>query len=101
MTARNWRQDMPTPQAYWMNKVLYDIHHKPDELERYRRDPAAYVAAVPLEPALQAAIGNDDIGAMYLNGVSPYLLRAHCLGMRIPEDVFLSSLRALAEVAHG
>ena len=48
MAQRNWRQDMPTPQAYWMDKVLYDIHHKPDDLERYKKDPKAYMAYIPL-----------------------------------------------------
>ena len=101
MTSRNWRQDMPTPQAYWMNKILYDIHHKPADLARYLDNADAYMADSPLEPILKQAISSNDIGAMYLNGVSPYLLRAHCLGLRIPEEHFLASLRAVAEENHG
>jgi protocatechuate 4,5-dioxygenase alpha chain len=40
---------------------------------------------------------------MYLRGVNPYLLRAHCLGLHIPEKTFLDSLRAVAaeEPSHG
>lgn len=101
MSVRNWRQAMPTPQAYWMDKILYDIHHKPDDFARYVSDPHAYMAASPLAPMLKAAISGNDIGQMYLNGVNPYLLRAHCLGLRIPEDQFLAALRAVAEVDHG
>ena len=94
-TAKNWRQDMPTPEAYLMNKILYDIHHKPDDLARYKTDPYGYMMPSPLRPELKRAIAENAIGTMYENGVSPYLLRAHCLGLRIPEEVFLSSLRAL------
>lgn len=101
MTTRNWRQDMPTPQAYWMDKVLYDIHHKPDDLERYKKDPKAYMATIPLSSELKDAISNNDIGLMYANGVNPYLLRAHCLGLHIPEETFLRSLRTAGEDQHG
>lgn len=97
---RNWRQDMPTPDAYWMDKVLYDVHHQPDHLTRYQASPDAYMRDVPLPAALKAAIRDNDIGAMYLAGVNPYLLRAHCLGLRIPEAVFLASLRGIADQAN-
>jgi hypothetical protein len=106
MAARNWRQDMPTTDAYWMNKILFDVHHQASHLQRYRADPDAYMAAVPLPEALKAAIRDNDIGAMYNAGVNPYLLRAHCLGLQISEKVFVESLRAVAtrsdpEVPHG
>lgn len=105
MAARNWRQDMPSPDAYWMNKVLYDVHHLPGHLERYKLDPGAYMQDVPLAAPLKASIRDNDIGAMYLAGVNPYLLRAHCLGLHLSEKVFVESLRALAdvdkEVRHG
>ena len=98
----NWRLAMPTPEAYGMDKVLYDIHHKPADLERYKADPDAYMANAQLREPMKAAIRDNDIGAMYLAGVNPYLLRAHCLGLRIPEDVFTQSLAAVAqETNHG
>lgn len=104
--SRNWRQDMPTPQAYWMNRILFDVHHQASHLERYKADPDAYMRDTPLAPELKAAIRDNDIGAMYLAGVNPYLLRAHCLGLQIPEKTFLESLRAVAdpsnkEATHG
>lgn len=92
----NWRQDMPTVDAYWMNRVLYDVHHQASHLERYKASPDDYMADIPLDAPLKAAIRDNDIGAMYLAGVNPYLLRAHCLGLHIPEDVFVQSLRAVA-----
>ncbi|HEX2546562.1 MAG TPA: subunit of meta cleavage enzyme [Ramlibacter sp.] len=96
MAQSNWRQDMPTPEAYWMNRVLFDVHHKGDHLERYRQSPDDYMKDIPLPPEMKAAIRDNDIAAMYLAGVNPYLLRAHCLGLRISEKVFVESLRALA-----
>jgi hypothetical protein len=98
---RNWRAAMPSAHAYWMDKVLYEVHHLASHLERYRASPDEYMKDSPLPPALKAAIRDNDIGAMYLAGVNPYLLRAHCLGLRIPEPVFLQSLRAVAENDHG
>jgi hypothetical protein len=103
---RNWRAGMPSAHAYWMNKVLYEVHHLASHLERYRADPDGYMSGTPLPAALKAAIRDNDIGAMYLAGVNPYLLRAHCLGLHIPEAAFLQSLRAVAatlasESGHG
>jgi hypothetical protein len=104
--SRNWRQDMPTPQAYWMNRVLFDVHHQNSHLERYKASPDEYMQDIPLNADLKAAIRDNDIGAMYLAGVNPYLLRAHCLGLHIPEKQFLESLRAVGaqqekETSHG
>ena len=31
------------------------------------------------------------------SGVNPYLLRAHCIGVKIPEDVSLAGLRSLLD----
>lgn len=102
MRAGNWRQAMPSTEAYWMNRVLFDVHHKPDHLQRYLDSPDDYMSAIPLAQDKRAAIRNNDIGVMYLAGVNPYLLRAHCLGLRIPEARFLESLRAVGEeVGHG
>lgn len=97
MTQRNWRQEMPTTEAYWMDKVLYQVHHQASHLERYRNSPDDYMRDVPLPAPLKAAIRDNDIGAMYLAGVNPYLLRAHCLGLGIAEPVFLQSLRGIAD----
>jgi protocatechuate 4,5-dioxygenase alpha chain len=102
MNAGNWRQAMPSTEAYWMNRVLYDVHHKGDHLQRYLEGPDLYMQSVPLSEEKRAAIRDNDIGAMYLAGVNPYLLRAHCLGLHISEQVFVESLRSVSvEVNHG
>lgn len=99
--TRNWRQDMPTPQAYWMNRILFDVHHQSSHLERYKANPDEYMKDIPLDAEMKGAIRDNDIGAMYLAGVNPYLLRAHCLGLHIPEKTFLESLRAVGAQRDG
>ncbi len=94
----NWRHPIPTPDCYLMSRILYDIHHEPSHLQRYVADPDAYMKDIPLKAELKAAIRDNDIGVMYLEGVNPLLLRAHCLGLRIPEQTFVASLRAIEPV---
>lgn len=98
--SRNWQLAMPTDDSYWMGRVLFDIHHKPADLVRYLDDKDAYLADFPLSDVLKASIRDDDIGRMYQAGVNPYLLRAHCLGLRISELDFTRSLAAIAGDRH-
>jgi len=97
----NWRHDMPTVEAYWLDKVLYELHHNADDLARYRRDPLGYLKRYPLSETMRRAIQENDVAQLYLCGVNPYLLRAHCIGMRIPEQESLAALRRLAEKTGG
>jgi protocatechuate 4,5-dioxygenase alpha chain len=96
----NWQHGMPTPDAYWIDRVLYDVHHQPDDLARYLQSADAYLKDIPLPDTLKAAIRDNQIGDLYLAGANPYLLRAHCLGLRMPEADFLRSLRAVAKEPH-
>ena len=97
----NWRHNMPTAEAYWLDKVLYELHHNAEDLARYRRDPNDYLKRYPLSDTLRRAILENDVAQLYLAGVNPYLLRAHCIGIGIPEDESLAALHRLAENAHG
>jgi len=102
LPAGNWLQGMPTAEAYWLGKLLFELHHQVGALESYKEDPRSYLDAYPLTPRARDAILNNDVAAIYLLGANPYLLRAHCIGMRIPEAVSLAALRgAAAEVPHG
>jgi len=96
---RNWRQEIPSVEAYWIGRVLYDVHHKPGHLARYKGDPDAYMAEIPLASTAKAMIRDNRIGDLYLAGANPYLLRAHCLGLEISETVFVGSLRAISKEA--
>jgi len=91
----NWQESMPSTRAYMMNKVLYELHHKPDDLGAYQKDADAYLARFNMPQDLADCIKNNDVARMYLSGVNPYLLRAHCIGVRIPEDESLAALRSL------
>ena len=98
----NWLQGMPTPEAYGLNKVLFELHHKPDDLAAYHKDPGAYLDRYELTPRVRAAIAANDVAALYLAGANPYLLRAHCIGMGIPEAVSLAALRGAGkDTSHG
>jgi len=92
----NWLQAMPTAEAYEMNKVLFDLHHKPDDLDAFRVDPVRYLGRFPLTVVVRDAILNKDVADLYLAGANPYLLRAHCIGMKIPEQVSVGALKRLA-----
>jgi len=91
---KNWRHAMPTVEAYWIDRVLYDTQHKPAEMARFRADSQAYMADLPLEPKVKQDIFVNDIGALYLAGANPYLLRAHCLSLGVSEADYLGALRA-------
>ena len=98
----NWLQSMPTAEAYGLNKVLFELHHKPDDLAAYQKDANAYLDRYALTPRAHAAIRDNDVATLYLAGANPYLLRAHCIGMRIPEAVSLAALRSAGrKVGHG
>jgi protocatechuate 4,5-dioxygenase alpha chain len=98
----NWLQSMPTAEAYGLNKVLFELHHKPDDLATYQRDRDAYLDRYALTVRARAAIRDNDVASLYLAGANPYLLRAHCIGMRIPEAVSLAALRSAGkEATHG
>lgn len=97
----NWAQAIPTPEAYWLNRVLYDTQHQPEQMTRFRSDPDAYLADLPLSPSSKAALIGNDIGPLYIAGANPYLLRAHCLSLGVSEDDYLQALRAVGDAAHG
>ncbi|MBM3409408.1 MAG: subunit of meta cleavage enzyme [Betaproteobacteria bacterium] len=92
----NWLQGMPTAEAYEMNKVLFELHHRPDDLEAFRVNPDQYLNRFSLTDPVRRAILGNDVAALYLAGANPYLLRAHCIGMKIPEAVSVGALKRLA-----
>jgi protocatechuate 4,5-dioxygenase alpha chain len=98
---QNWREPMPSPTAYAVDKVIFDVHHDPGAFEAFGRDRRAYLRPYELPEALVAAFEADDVGALYLAGANPYLLRAHCIAMRVPEKDFVASLRAAGDAARG
>lgn len=101
MSARNWMEAIPTQEAYAINRIMYDVQHNQDEEKRFFANPAAYIGDAPLSDDAREALSNTDIGKLYLLGANPYLMRAYCLQLRIPEQDYLSALRAVEEQAYG
>lgn len=97
----NWVQPMPTVEAYRIDRILYDVQHDPAEEARFFADPDAYIAGVELSDRARAALKSTDVGALYLLGANPYLLRAYCLQLRMPEAAYLAALRAVGGQADG
>lgn len=93
----NWRETMPSATSYLVSKILYRLHHRAEDLAAFQNDRAGYLAQYPLTDELRAALRDDDVAALYLCGANPYLLRAHCIGVGIPERDSVAAFRALAE----
>ena len=99
----NWLQKIPTGEAYQINRILYRIQHDREEEKRYVANPDAYIARyTELTPVAAKALESTDIARLYLLGANPYLLRAYCLQLRIPEHDYLAALKAAGEeLEHG
>ncbi len=94
-TLSNWVEDIPTTHSYALNKVLFDLHHKPSHLEQFKADALSYLDSSAVSPVAKEAILNNDVAQLYLSGANPYLLRAHCIGMGIPEKDSVGALKSL------
>jgi protocatechuate 4,5-dioxygenase alpha chain len=103
MTASNWIHPLPSPEMFRINRVLYDIQHNREKEAAFFADKADFVGRYPaLSEQSRSAIITCDIGKLYLLGANPYLLRAYCLQLRVPEQEYLDALRAVAgEPADG
>jgi hypothetical protein len=100
---RNWVHPMPTPEAFAIDRILYDVQHDRTEETRYFADPAKYLEGHPaLTDPARDALARTDVGRLYLLGANPYLLRAYCLQLRMSEPDYLGALRAVGgELRHG
>jgi hypothetical protein len=96
----NWLEAMPTATSYLVSKILYRLHHNADDLAAFTADRLAYLERYPLSDELRLAFRDDDVATLYRSGTNPYLLRAHCIGVGIPEKVSLAALRSV-KAAHG
>ncbi|MES3150810.1 hypothetical protein [Sphingomonas faeni] len=101
MNVRNWVQAVPSQEAFRLGKILHKVQHDRVEETRFFADPKAYIADADLSDEARRALSETDIGALYLLGVNPYLLRAYCLQLRVPEADYLAALRAVEEQAYG
>lgn len=95
LSVSNWVEDFPNAYSYALNKVLFDLHHKPEHLERYKSSAAGYLSDSGLSQMAKEAMLTNDVAQLYLSGANPYLLRAHCIGVGIPEKDSVGALKAL------
>jgi protocatechuate 4,5-dioxygenase alpha chain len=101
MTVRNWVQDVATEGAYAIGKVLFAVQHDPAEEASFFRDPAAYLDHTSLDAAARKAVIECDVATLYSLGVNPYLVRAYCLQLRMPEAEYIAALRSVKGLVHG
>lgn len=96
--TQNWVHPIPPPEAFCIDRILYDVQHDRAEEARFFADPRAYVAEHPgLDERAADALVNSDFSLLYRLGANPYLLRSYCLQLRIPEPEYLAALRAAGE----
>jgi Aromatic-ring-opening dioxygenase LigAB, LigA subunit len=93
--SKNWRLEMPSPESYLIDRVLFDVQHDADARRRFQEDPHAYLEGVPLSSERKAELASSAFGPLYRAGANPYLLRAHCLVMGVTEDDYLAQMRAV------
>ncbi|MFQ5692764.1 MAG: hypothetical protein ACE5IM_06950, partial [Nitrospinota bacterium] len=78
-----------------LNRIVYDLQF-PDLRERFRADPAAFLAAYDLTEEESAALKGPDLRALWRLGANPYLLRFFQHWNHITDDAFRESLRGLS-----
>lgn len=79
---------------------ILDMQHKRPDFDRFVADRMAYMADIPLPPALKQALNDNDFGQMYLARANPYPHPRALPGTQDSGDTFLDSLRAVGP-AHG
>ena len=87
---------------YQLSKLFFDLQ-SPPAADEYRANRAQVLDRYDLKPEVRAAVERNDVA--YLSKlVNPYLLRFYFHMSGMPEDDFLSRIRASgakAEAKHG
>jgi hypothetical protein len=82
---------------YWLSKLFFDLQSVPAASE-YRSDRKAVLDRYPLAPEVRSAVEAGDVA--FLHGrVNPYLLRFYFLVAGMPEEEFLTRIRAVGKTA--
>jgi aromatic-ring opening dioxygenase LigAB LigA subunit len=80
---------------YQLQKLIYDVNRDPAGRERYRRDPAAFIAEYDLTEQERHAATNVDVRALYQLGVHPLLLRPFTLLHKVSHQTYAEALAGL------
>ena len=77
---------------YWLSKLFFDLQ-SPPAADEYRADRGKVLERYPLKPEVRAAVERDDV-AYVAKLVNPYLLRFYFHMSGMPENDFVTRIRA-------
>lgn len=80
---------------YQLQKLIYHVNRDPAQRERYRQDPAAFVASYELTEEESKAALHVDVRALYSMGVHSLLLRPFSLLHKISNQDYAKALKGL------
>jgi hypothetical protein len=80
--------------AYTLQKMIRDVNRKPDCREAYFRSKESFAAQYVLSEDERAAFLSLDVGRLYALGVHGLLLRPFTILHQVPEDQYLTAIRA-------
>jgi hypothetical protein len=80
---------------YQLQKLIYHINRDPVGRQRYRQDPAAFIAEYDLTGQERNAAINVDVRALYQLGVHPLLLRPFTLLHKVSNEAYALALAGL------
>ncbi len=83
---------------YQLSKLFFDLQD-PAKATEFRAGRAPVLDRYALQPEVRAAVEADDV-AFLSKRVNPYLLRFYFLVAGMPEEEFLSRIRATG-ATHG
>jgi Aromatic-ring-opening dioxygenase LigAB, LigA subunit len=80
---------------YQLQKLIYHVNRDPAQRERYRQDPAAFVASYELTEEESKAALRVDVRTLYSMGVHSLLLRPFSLLHKISNEDYAKALKGL------
>jgi len=79
---------------YWLSKLIFELQ-QPALGAEYRADRAKVIERYPLSPEVKVALLADDVSVLAPR-VNAYLLRYYFSIIGMPDDAFISRMRAIA-----
>lgn len=80
---------------YQLQKLIYHVNRDPSHRERFRQDPAAFVAGYELTEEEKSAAVNVDVRKLYVLGVHSLLLRPFTLSHKVSNEDYAKALAGL------
>ena len=80
---------------YQVQKLIYHVNRDPSHRERFRQDPATFVAGYELTEEEKSAVLNVDVRKLYTLGVHSLLLRPFTLSHKVSTEDYAKALAGL------